>query len=164
MKTKFLTGILILNLIGTGFLLYKYQNLNNSKLNNPNDVITARAIVLVDSLGVERIIIGAHLPDPTMHGYRMSRGADATVSGVMLYDSEGQERGGYVTDDHYGNIFLTLDSKVGQQALFIAEPQGGATMQVWGRNQNKVTIGAYDDEISFDVMKNGNPIKIISNE
>ena len=164
MKIKILTGILILNLIGTGFLLYKYQNLNNSKLNNPNDVITARAIVLVDSLGVERIIIGAHLPDPTMHGYRMSRGADATVSGVMLYDSEGQERGGYVTDDQYGNAFLTLDSKVGQQCLLIAEPQGGATFQLWGRNQNKISIGAYDEEISLDVKENGKPVKLISND
>ncbi len=164
MKLKILVGILILNLIGTGFLWYQYQDLKNSRFHNPEEVITARAIVLVDSLGVERIIIGAHLPNPTFYGNRISRGEDATVSGVMLYDSEGQERGGYVTDDHYGNIFLTLDSKVGQQALFISEPQGGATIQLWGRNQNKISIGANDDGTSLELTKNGNPLKLINDE
>ena len=164
MKSRVLIGILCLNLMVTGFLVYKFQTLNSSIMHNPKGVITARAIVLVDSMGVERVIIGAHLPDPTFHGFRIPRGQDATVSGVMLYDSEGQERGGYVTDDHYGNIFLTLDSKVGQQALFIAEPQGGATLQVWGRNNNKITLGAYDEGISAEAIKNGKQIELFPNE
>lgn len=164
MKSKLLTSILILNLVATGFLWYKYQSLNNSRGYHPKDVITARAIVLVDSFGVERVIVGAHLPDPTFYGFRTSRGANGSVSGLMLYDSEGQERGGYVTDDNYGNAFLTLDSKVAQQCLLIAEPQGGATFQLWGRNQNKISIGAYDEQIALEVKENGKPVKIRTHE
>ena len=162
MKSKILFAIIVLNLVISGILLFKYQELKNSNRNDSNDIITARAIIIVDSLGVERAIIGAHLPDPTFHGYRVPRGG--SVSGLMLYDSEGQERGGYVTDDDYGNIFLTLDSKVSQQALFISEPQGGATMQVWGRNNNKISIGAYEDTIDIDLKLNGRQIKLNRNE
>jgi hypothetical protein len=49
----------------------------------------------------------------------------------MLYDHEGQERGGYVTGDSYGNIFLSLDSKISQRVLFMAEPQGAAVLKMW---------------------------------
>ena len=73
----------------------------------------------------------------------------------MLYDSEGQERGGYVTDNDYGNIFLTLDSKTSQRGLFIAEPQGATTLQVWGNNGNKISIGASDEGIQFDIFEDG---------
>ena len=162
MKSKLLYGIILINIVITGILWIKYQNLAQSKHYYPNEVITARAIVLVDSLGVERAIIGAHLPDPTIHGYRVSRGG--SVSGLMLFDSEGQERGGYVTDDWYGNVFLTLDSKTAQQALFIAEPQGGAAMRVWGRNDNQISIEAWEDTIVVDMKLNGNNIKFKRDE
>lgn len=159
MKKNILLFIILLNSLVTGILCFKYLELSNKHPYYPNDVITARAIVLLDSMGVERAILGSHLPDPSFHGYRVSRGERASVSGLMLFDSEGQERGGYVTDDDYGNIFLTLDSKTSQQALFIAEPQGGSTIQVWGRNGNKISMGAYDDTVAVDITLNGVRIK-----
>lgn len=162
MKTKLLLSLVLLNTLFIAVLWIKHQSFVNATIHRPNDVIVARAIVLVDSMGVERAILGAHLPDPTFHGYRVSRGG--AVSGLMLFDAEGQERGGYVTDDEYGNIFLTLDSKTSQQALFIAEPQGGATMQVWGRNANKISIGAYEDTIAVDMNLNGKNINFKRNE
>ena len=154
MKNTSLKILLALNLIVTGFLAINQYINRNLELDLTDKIITVRGLVVTDSSGVERVIVGANLPDPQGHGYRFSRGGE--VSGVMLYDSEGQERGGYVTDNDYGNIFLTLDSKTSQRALFIAEPQGAATLQVWGNNGNKISIGAADEGIQFDIIENGN--------
>jgi hypothetical protein len=153
MKGIIFKVLLVLNLIITGFLVVN-QYLNRSlELDFSDKIITVRGLVVTDSSGIERVIIGSNLPDPQGHGYRFSRGSD--VTGIMLYDSEGQERGGYVTDNDYGNIFLTLDSKTSQRALFIAEPQGAATLQVWGNNGNKISIGAADEGIEFEIIENG---------
>lgn len=153
MKNSCLKTLLILNLLFTGFIgINQYLN-RNIDLDLSNKIISVRGLVVTDSLGVERVIIGSNLPDPQGHGFRFSRGN--AVTGIMLYDSEGQERGGYVTDNDYGNIFLTLDSKTSQRGLFIAEPQGATTLQVWGNNGNKISIGAADDGIQFDVLENG---------
>ena len=136
----------------------------DSKFDFTNDVIKTRGLVVVDSLGVERVIIGSPIPDPTMHGYRMYRGDYGSISGIMLYDSEGQERGGYVTDNGYGNVYLTLDSKTQQNALFIADPLGGAAIQVWGKNGNKISLSAGDEDIYIDLTKNYKPLNIKTNE
>ena len=42
-----------------------------------------------------------------MLGRRFNRGE--SVSGILIYDAEGNERGGYVTDDESGGAALTLD-------------------------------------------------------
>jgi hypothetical protein len=49
------------------------------------------------------------------------------ITGFLLYKYQSPTQS---KNDVYGNILLTLDSKVAQQAFFIAEPQGGVTMQV----------------------------------
>lgn len=153
MKNNSMRILLVINLLVTGYLIINQYLNRNLELDLSNKIISVRGIVITDSSGVERIIIGSQIPDPQGHGYRFSRGA--SVSGIMLYDSEGQERGGYVTDNDYGNIFLTLDSKTSQRALFIAEPQGAATLQVWGNNGNKISIGAADEGIQFEIIENG---------
>jgi hypothetical protein len=153
MNNRNLITLLSLNLLFTGFLgINQYLN-KNIDLDLSNKIISVRGLVVTDSLGVERVIIGSNLPDPQGHGFRFSRGS--AVTGIMLYDSEGQERGGYVTDNDYGNIFLTLDSKTSQRGLFIAEPQGATTLQVWGNNGNKISIGASDEGIQFDIFEDG---------
>ena len=68
--------------------------------------LQVREIVVVDANGTPRVRIAAPLPDPIMLGKRSKRGGD--VSGVLLYDAEGNERGGYVTDEER-NVALTLD-------------------------------------------------------
>ena len=156
--------LLTLNLLVTGFLTYQHFQSRNHPPDLSTDIIKVRGLIVVDSLGVERVILGSPLPDPQFHGYRIPRGEDAGVSGIMLYDGEGQERGGYVTDDYYGNVFLTFDSKTEQQALLIAEPQGGATTMLWARNGNKITLGAYDEEVSVDIQENGKNVNIKPNE
>jgi len=49
------------------------------------------------------------LPDPVIQGKRSKR--DDSIAGILIYDREGDERGGYVTDNSVGNAFLTIDSK-----------------------------------------------------
>lgn len=153
MKSTAFKILLFLNLIISGFLVINLYINRDLDLDFTDKIISVRGLVVTDSLGVERVIIGSNLPDPQGHGYRFSRGSE--VTGVMLYDSEGQERGGYVTDNEYGNIFLTLDSKNSQNALFIAEPQGSASLVVWGKNGNKISIGASDQGTRFEIIENG---------
>tara|TARA_R110000868_G_scaffold253614_1_gene510230 strand:+ start:1353 stop:1841 length:489 start_codon:yes stop_codon:yes gene_type:complete len=162
MKNISIKFLLVLNILFTAVLsINQYRN-QKIELDFSEKIIKVRGLVVTDSMGVERVIIGANLPDPQGHGNRFDRGGE--VSGIMLYDSEGQERGGYVTDNDYGNIFLTLDSKTSQRALFIAEPQGVATLQVWGNNGNKVSIGASDEGTEFKIIENGAEKQIYKNE
>jgi hypothetical protein len=90
----------------------------------PTD-LRAHEIVVLDDRGVERVRIGGNLPDAIIGGKVTPRGENA--AGVMLYDSTGQERGGYVTWDPSGNVGLTLDSRKGQVALFAAGPEAGGS-------------------------------------
>ncbi|MGH7151355.1 MAG: hypothetical protein ACREIU_11690 [Planctomycetota bacterium] len=66
----------------------------------------ASELVVVDAKGTPRVRIAAPLPDPIMLVRRSKRGDP--VSGVLLYDAEGNDRGGYVTDEDR-NVALTLD-------------------------------------------------------
>lgn len=153
MKIKVTTFLLILNLIVTATLCFMFYQHTNNLPDFSNDIIKTRGIVVTDSLGIERVIIGAPLPDPTYIGKRVQRQGD--VSGILLFDSEGQERSGYVTDNDYGNVFLTLDSKSSQQALFIAEPQDGATLMMYAKNRNTISLGAYTEGTELEIINGG---------
>ncbi len=144
-----------------GVLGYLYQN-KEIELDFSDKIIKVRGLVVVDSLGVERVIVGAPLPPPQAHGYRYSRGENAEVSGIMLYDAEGQERSGYVTDNDYGNVFLTLDSKKSQRMLFVAEPQGATTLRIWGRNGNRIELGASEVGSFLNVSDHGKKHNLIN--
>ena len=164
MKDKIFYILSGLNLIAFSCYLFAFSGKkNDAPVNFQDKILKVRGIVIVDSLGIERVIVGSHLPEPNFAtGNRIKgRGKKGSVSGVMLYDSEGQERGGYVTDDYYGNAFLTLDSKTVQQFLMIAEPQGAATLQLWNTDRkNKVTISADDDGADIEIKKNDRAIKL----
>lgn len=86
-----------------------------------DSVLVLRAISVVDARGVERVRIAAPLPDPIMLGRRFERG-DA-VSGILIFDAEGNERGGYVTDE-YRNAALTLD-EINRAAVHIGTNDRG---------------------------------------
>ena len=68
--------------------------------------LQVRELIVVDANGTPRVRIAAPLPDPIMLGKRSKRGDSS--SGLLLYDAEGNERGGYVTDEER-NVALTLD-------------------------------------------------------
>jgi len=117
-----------------------------------NEVIKARGIVITDSLGVERVVISAPIPDPIGPGYRFPRGAK--LAGIVLYDSEGIERSGYVTDYDYGLVSLTMDDKTGMHGLFFAEPSGAVSLMMY-HGENKAQITVAKDTVYSKYLLNG---------
>lgn len=91
-----------------------------------DEILTVRGLVVVDERGVERVRIGAPLPDPIKEGTRVPR--QGVVAGMLIFDADGDERGGYVTNAR-GDAFLTLDAKKGQQAIFIANRDNYASLR-----------------------------------
>src|ERR1700678_4287394 len=71
--------------------------------------LTVKRLAVVDEKGTERVVISAPLPEPIIKGKREKR--DSPVSGMLIYDPKGNERG-YVTSDG-GDLaaLLTLDSE-----------------------------------------------------
>src|SRR5690606_4899516 len=97
MKTNpILKSLLILNLLVTAGLVAYVAQSNTIEIDMSNEILRVRGLVVTDSTGAERVIIGSHLPPPQSFSYRFYGGDNSGVSGVMLYDHEGQERGGYV--------------------------------------------------------------------
>lgn len=156
-----LLGINMMITLVMGFYLIQNRTL---QIDFSDQILQVRGLVVTDSLGRERVIIGAPLPPAQSIGYRFYRGNDSEVSGIMLYDHEGQERSGYVTDDSYGNVFFTLDSKISQRALFVAEPQGAVTLRLWGKNGNQIDLGTSDDDTWMNVSGNGQRKDLLSDD
>ena len=99
------------------------------------DSIKAKEIAVVDANGTVRARLSGDLPDAVMANGRVSkRGSKA--AGVMLYDEEGIERGGYVTQDKDSNVMLTLDSKHRQSTWFIAGPSEDqvSSLRLWNKD------------------------------
>ena len=97
------------------------------------------------------------LPDPMVRGKRVPR--QGAVSGLLIADADGDERGGYVTEAH-GDAFLTLDAKQGQQTIFIANRDGGANLSVWSgtnRNDNYVSIRAVPTPL-IEIVQGGKKV------
>ncbi|WP_417358395.1 hypothetical protein [Flavobacterium sp.] len=162
MKTKLLYILSITNLLFFCFYLFSFSTQKNQP-DYSDKILKVRGLVVVDSLGLERVIVGAHIPGAqSVKGYRKDTRGNS-VSGVMIYDHEGQERGGYVTDDEYGNAMLTLDSKVKQHFLLLSEPQGGAYMALWDGN-NRVQLFTGQDEGFIELMKNNKSVKLYNDE
>lgn len=82
----------------------------------PDSILRVRGLIVVDRRGTERVWIGAPLPDPVLLGQRSKRGDP--VSGILIFDAEGNERGGYVTGDSTRDAALTLD-EVGRAAVVL---------------------------------------------
>src|SRR5688572_20392434 len=76
-----------------------------------SDTLRVRQIVIVDEKGTERVWIGAPVPDPIVQGQRQKR--VGPVSGIVVLDAKGNERGAYVTSDVSGEVFMSLDSEKG---------------------------------------------------
>ena len=121
-----------------------------------NQVLKARGLVIVDEHGKTRVRIGAPLPEPIILGKEQKR--DDSIAGILIYDAQGNERGGYVTDNSVGNAFLTLDSNIGQEATLVAYPQGGAEFGINDDEKNKVVMGALKSGPRLRLLRGGNVI------
>ena len=109
-------------------------------------VLHVRGLVIEDPGGHERVRLGAPLPDPMIHGVRKKRAG--AVSGLLISDASGNERGGYVTSDQSGEAFVTLDSEDDQEVMLLANPKGGANFYLRDKGnlaQMTVFAGEYPD-------------------
>lgn len=98
----------------------------------PSASIRAKEVTVVDAQGTVRARLGGDLPDAVLaDGRVVKRGSKA--SGLIIYDEQGIERGGYVTQDTGSNAMLTLDSKTRQAALFVAGPDAAqaSALKLW---------------------------------
>lgn len=105
---------------------------NGSVDTAPAEKIRTTQIEIVDSKGVIRARLGGDLPDGVAaDGRVLSRGSKA--AGLIIYDEQGLERGGYVTQDTGSNAMLTLDSKHDQSVLLVAGPdkQQASALRLW---------------------------------
>ena len=90
-----------------------------------------------------------------IRGTRYPRGDGA--AGLLLYDSTGQERGGYVTLDRSGYVGLTLDSRHGQTAVFRADSSGATTLRLWNQ-QNSIELRTNTDGARMSVLRDNQVI------
>ena len=107
-------------------------------------------LVVVDSKGVERVRVGGDLPDAVYNGKRAPRGSKA--AGVLLYDSLGRERGGYVTWEAE-NVGLTLDTPKMQVGMFVAGQEGSALQMRYG--QDSIELRSDEDGSRITAVQNG---------
>jgi hypothetical protein len=93
---------------------------------------------------------------------------DDPVSGLLLIDPTGTERGGYVTSDEGGNALLTLDGRGFQTALLLAEADGSTTLRLWDRGaaaahgtagnastHSSITMGSWADGPFLNLKRDG---------
>jgi len=100
-----------------------------------DQVLRVRELIVVDANGTERVRIAAPLPESLVLGKRIVRGS--AISGILMFDAEGNERSGYGTDDNTGNMLFTLDSPGAQHVLFSASRQGVPILRMWGHNSKQ---------------------------
>jgi hypothetical protein len=135
-RLAFLT--LLLLVIGLGI----WQGWCLHRLAHPQS-LKLRRLDIVDEHGVSRVIIAAPAPAPTLFGAVHHR--DGPVSGVILVDGTGTERGGYVTSDgDEPNALLTLDAQGKQTVLLLAEPAGSTLFRIWNGDKGSLTMGVND--------------------
>jgi len=77
----------------------------NKAIIQTQQTLQVNELVVVDKNGTPRVRIAGNHSDPVMLGKRSKRNGE--VAGVMLYDGEGNERGGYVTGER--SVALTMD-------------------------------------------------------
>jgi hypothetical protein len=136
-------------------LLFQWRQIRLCQ--NPQK-LRVRELTVVDERGTDRVIIGSPLPHPTFMGKRQSRGSQKVgISGILIADATGTERGGYVTDDGYGNAFLTLDGQGHQTVLLLAEPNGSTMFRIWNGDKGSVTMGVEDDTF-LNLKQNGKAV------
>ena len=131
-----------------------------------HDRITARRIDIVDENGVIRMTLSGKTPAPIIDGIQYKRAFD--VSGLILYDARGSERGGFgVADLPDGSMaVLALDHPAQDAIGWRVAPDGAVSFSI---NQappllrepalgNRLVPGvATSTRIKLDVAADGTP-------
>lgn len=160
--TRMFYGLLALLAIVIPTALLAQRTSATDPIVNQDSVLRVRGLVVVDPQGKERVRIGAPLPAPLLQGRRYKR--DGAISGILLMDAEGTERSGYFTSDTPGTVALTLDTVRGQTAMFLANDDKGANLQVHDTDsRHSVGMYAVGDAPNFVVDRDGKTIFEIPN-
>jgi hypothetical protein len=114
-------------------------------------ILRVRGVIVEDQNGHERVRLGAPLPDPMIHGVRRKRAGP--ISGLLISDADGNERGGYVTSDTSGEAFFSLDSEDEQQVLFLANPKGGVNFDIFDSKGNEAQILVFPSGPKFTMKR-----------
>lgn len=99
------------------------------------DRIIARRIDVVDSNGVIRLTLAGALPGAIVDGIQYRRSFN--VSGLMLRDDKGNERGGFGYNEGLGGPILALDHVANEGAGFAVRGDGEAFMFVGQKAKEK---------------------------
>lgn len=143
--------LIIVALIGaTASQAYRIRELETAK------TLRLKELRIYDDKGVDRVVIAGRLP-PALYNGKPIRAPTRLMSGVLIYDESGTERGGYVTADGYANAMLTLDAKGHQSMMLLAEPGGGPFFRLW-EGKGSVTMGVGDDGKPFMGVKDDKEI------
>ncbi|WP_395945164.1 hypothetical protein [Brevundimonas sp.] len=93
------------------------------------DRITARRIDIVDENGVIRMTLAGQTPAPIIDGIQYKRAFN--VSGLILYDEKGSERGGFGTADVDGGMaVLALDHPAMDAIGWRVSPDGAVSFSI----------------------------------
>lgn len=125
--------------------------------------LRVRELDVVDGNGTTRVKLAAPLPMPIIDGRPATRGGGpgGTLSGILLFDATGGERSGYATADKgYANVILTLDELGGKQhALFIAEPNGSATLRLFNaQTKDRADMAIDETGPSLSLVRGGKEV------
>lgn len=124
-----------------------------------NKILYARGLVVSDSQGVDRVIIGAPLPGPSINGVTRSRAGK--LSGILINGPDGTERGAYGTVDESGEALLTLDSQDGKVEQFkvVSNPKSGASIFITsGDGVKSLMLSTYTGEPRITKLIDGKEV------
>jgi hypothetical protein len=138
-------------LLSVVVLFFRSSAIAVAEASGTKEILRVKGLVIVDDNGVERVWIGAPLPGQIVKGKREQR--PHPQAGVLLYDTSGIERAGYVTDDKSGNAFLSLDDRTQQEAVFVTDPNHGTVLRMWHGDDSL--------ELRLDPDENGPSLKLV---
>lgn len=120
------------------------------------DVLRIRQLTIVDEKGTDRLVLGAPLPNPVVNGRRVPR--SGAISGMVVLDANGNERGGFATGDASAEAFIGLDSEKSQEVLLLANPDGGSHLSISDGNRNLARLGVLGGKPTLVVQQGGKKI------
>jgi hypothetical protein len=152
------TRLLVLTAVLAVTVVFLYlSSVRSIQASSTPDVLRVRELVVVDENVIERAIIGAPLPGQWENGKVNTRRAarPSKQAGILIYDKDGIERGGYVTEDTHDNALLTLDDKTRQEVLLVTGAEPTSSFRMWTANDSL--------ELRVDPDLNGPTFRMIRN-
>lgn len=126
------------------------------------NTLRVHRLIVVDDNGVDRVLLGAPVPDPVINGKTHARRSPA--SGILLFDRDGQERGGFNTFED-GSVALAIDHQKGgheaagmyvfpdgRSGLLIFDKEGRGRAQLSVSRDESSSLALYDANKTLRIM------------